>query len=830
MKINKLLPLLALLSFIGCTKDFDEGVTVIESEIEREFKQKNVIPNTVCIKLDRETADALSITRTRSGELSTGNLSFDDICTRYEVLEMKRIFPADHCEERMRKAGLDLWYCITLGSDKTNIQLAKELKDTEGVQIVTPERRVKRVGSPRTRYATANELEMLERTQSAANATNMPFNDPLLPEQWMLINDGTIYSGAVAGADINVREAWNMCTGNNEVIVAVVDGGVQYDHPDLKDNMWSGIGRNFTTVSSGSTNVTADEHGTHVAGTIAAVSNNGIGISGIAGGNGSGNGVKIISCQIFEGDAYASDRGTANAITFAANNGAVICQNSWGEDYQYVKNETTWTQYSSLTKEAIDYFVQYAGTSNNGTTQTGPMAGGVVIFAAGNDGKDQSEFPAAYSKCLSVAAMSYNYKATWYSTYNTTVDLFAPGGGEPYNISYSQGYAIQNLSTLPTTIKNGDKDSEGETIDYVHSTTGYGWMQGTSMACPHASGVAALVVSYCGGQGFTADKLKEILLNSARDVNSYQSTTYRNKVGKLVDATAALQLGGQGSITPPEPEPDAPVIGRPIGQSSNFSILDYESKTLKYQLSNYTGYTVSDTKISHSKNGDEVTLVINGSKYSGGGSFTAELLAVNETKSTSEKISFTVIPNAAPVAVENAVNSNIYLNETGKAYTYDLTKWFTDANNDIAEYTCQSSNQKAISAIVSGSQLSIKANAEGEALITVTARDKGGKTAEIMFVVRINTSSLIADFYPNPCTEKLNIQLGEISGVQISGRGSVTIRNSIGIEVFDQAVEFVQGKPLVLNVSSLNAGRYAITVECDVNGKIMTATQTVIKK
>lgn len=827
MKINKLFLFTVLSILAGCTKDFEESVSTVESETEKSFKRKGVITNTVCIKLDRETADALSITRTRSGELETGNLTFDEICERYEVVDMERIFPADHCEERMRKAGLDLWYCITLGADKTNIELAKELSTTEGVQIVTPERKIKRVDTPQVRYATQADIDRLGHSDGTTRASSqLPFNDPLLSEQWMLINDGSVYAQAKAGADINVKDAWGMCAGSNEVIVAVVDGGIQYDHPDLKDNMWSGIGRNFTTISSGSTKVTADEHGTHVAGTIGAVSNNGTGISGIAGGSGNGNGVKIMSCQIFEGDAYATDRGTANAITFAANNGAVICQNSWGEDYTYTSTETSWSSGSPLTKAAIDYFITNAGMSSDGTVQTGPMAGGVVIFAAGNDGKDQTEYPAAYSKCISVAALSCNFQRAWYSTYSTTVDLCAPGGDGWNSTTRDEDYKIWNLSTLPTTIKNGDRDSEGYVIDYVR-TSGYGWMRGTSMACPHVSGVAALIVSYCGGTGFTAEKLKEIMFNSARDINSYQSSTYRNKIGKLVDATAALRLGGQGTITPPEP--DAPVISPLAGQSGNFSILDYEKKTLKYTLSNYTSYSISDPKIAVTKSGDEITLVVDGSKYSGG-SFTAELTAVNDSKSTTAKITFTVTPNEAPKPVEDAIDTTVYLNETDKTFTYDLTGWFTDANGDITAYGCTSGNPKVIAASVTGSQLSVKASKEGEALITVTARDGGGKTAEINFIVRVNTTSLIADFYPNPCTDKLNIRLGEISGVPMHGNGSVTMRNAIGVTVFDQAVEFVQNKPLTLNVGGLNAGRYSVVVKCAVNGKIMMTTQTVIKK
>ena len=160
--------------------------------------------------------------------------------------------------------------------------------------------------------------------------------------------------------------AWEKTAGRSDVIVAVVDEGVEYTHPDLAGNMWSGIGKNFCTDYRDNDDITWGEgHGTHVAGTIAAVSNNGIGISGIAGGTGGGNGAKIMSCEIFhptDGHYDANSNATADAIKYAADNGAVICQNSWG----YAAGALSYDQWSSAdraTKEAIDYFIRYAGMS-----------------------------------------------------------------------------------------------------------------------------------------------------------------------------------------------------------------------------------------------------------------------------------------------------------------------------------------------------------------------------------------------------------------------------------------------------------------------------------
>ena len=831
MRIRFLLLATALFAITGCTKDFNEAVTVVSPEIEEMFSGDNVVPNVLCVKFDRETAQNLAITRTRSGEIMTGNMTLDEICRDYDIVSIERIFPVNEFEERKRKYGLDLWYKVTVSGKKSNAEVAQKLQSTEGIEFVNPNRRIKRVGHGTAHYATAAELEQFA-ANSANTRTDLPFNDPYLSEQWMLINDGTIYRGAVAGADINVAGAWAMTGGNNEVIVSVVDGGVDYNHPDLAGNMWSGIGRNFVESRTGTNNVTAEEHGTHVAGTVAAVSNNGIGISGIAGGTGSGNGAKIMSCQIFGTDDQADDSGTANAIIFGAENGAVISQNSWGYDYTGIKTEAQFAQYASLIKDAIDYFIDTAGLSDDGA-QTGPMAGGVVIFAAGNDGKDQSEYPAAYSRCISVASIACNYQRAWYSTYNSTVDVCAPGGGgwtsSVDNSMYYAGYAGYNLSTLPTSVNNGDTyvvDGNTYVVDYVKST-GYGWMEGTSMACPHVSGAAALIVSYCGGVGFTNDRLKEILIESARDIDSYQSSSYRTKIGKLIDVQAALEMGGRGSIVN---DPGAPVITSPAGQSNNFKLMDYESTTLKYVMTNYVDYnvTVSSPDLKFEKNDNTISIQVDGSKLAPG-SYKIEVTATNDTKSTTVTTNFTIEKNVAPDIVKDKLKT-IYFSKVGDFATYKLSECFNDVNGNIVSFTSSSDNRDVAITKISGDEFTVTARGEGYATVSVIAKDAGNLTTDAQFMVIVNTTSLFADFYPNPCTDRLNIKLGEINGEAVSGNGKVVMRNSLGVEVFNQNVTFEKGKPLTLNVSNINPGRYSILVSCMIDGKMLSTTQTVIKK
>lgn len=727
MKLKSLLFVLCLALLAGCQKDPDT-----ESTPARDTDR---VEGVIRMKLDRETAEALNVTRTRSGRVLTGNISFDELCERYDVTGMERLFADNGCAERTRKAGLDLWYIIRFEGSAE--QVAEDFGEIAGVNHVEIPRRITKVGGMSRKSGTPwRKLMALPK----AAPSNYPFNDPLFAEQWPLYNDGSVYPEAVAGADINIIPAWTKTAGRSDVIVAVVDEGVEYTHPDLAGNMWSGIGKNFCDRDND--DITWGEgHGTHVAGTIAAVSNNGIGISGIAGGTGGGNGAKIMSCEIFhptDGRYDANSNATADAIKYAADNGAVICQNSWGYEAGTM-SLNQWISQDRAVKEAIDYFIQYAGMSPDGQTQTGPMAGGVVIFAAGNEYSGQPGYPAAYEPCISVAAVSCSYEAAWYTNYGSTIDICAPGGGEGanfiYNIDYNEGY---NLSTLPTNLKNGDRftytdyngDKETTTIDYVSTTAGYGYMQGTSMACPHVSGVAALIVSQFGAPGFTNEQLKEKLFSTARDIDGYQgkvydgSGTYAGKIGKLVDAGAALDSGEV------PPASDQPTITPAAGQSDTFSLAENAVKTLTYTLAHYTDWSLNDPtgKIAQSIDGNVVTLTIDASQYAAG-SYTAELLAVNGTKTAKRTIAYTV--------------------------------------------------------------------SEGD-----------------------NPTGISMDFYPNPCTDVLNIL------PNYSGESTIRIRNSMGTEVMNITLGLINEEPVKLDVSGLASGTYLVQVTY--NG--IQITRTIVKR
>lgn len=427
-------------------------------------------------------------------------------------VRMERTFPyAGKFEKRTREAGLDRWYDVWFDEETPLTKAYLSLENLPGVMEVEYRPVTLRSFDNHVLYEVASPT-------ASPMAETIPFDDPMLGRQWHYYNPGT-ESGTTKGCDINVLPVWqDYAVGRPDVIVAVVDGGIDFDHEDLAPNIWTdpdkpGEVHGFNFLDN-SVNILKTSHGTHVAGTIAAVNNNGTGVCGIAGGDYAAGkpGVKLMSCQIFKEDEDSGGRG-ATAIKWGADHGAVISQNSWGyPTLDYVPKSDI---------AAIEYFNTYAGFDENGF-QVGPMAGGIVIFAAGNENRNFGA-PAACEGALAVASIGPDFYRAYYSNYGDWVNVAAPGG------DYQKGHQI--LSTLPE--------------------NKYGVMQGTSMACPHVSGVAALIVSYCGGYGFTRSMLWNRIVNTTRDISSQNRNT---PVGTgLVDVTAAILAEGS---TPPDPVTD----------------------------------------------------------------------------------------------------------------------------------------------------------------------------------------------------------------------------------------------------------------------------------
>ena len=493
--MKKIFVLLAIAAMMaGCSRDIDTESPQLPAE-----DVPAIVPGEAMVLF---TDDMISLIEedleagnpvTKSGELNA-------LAEYLGVTSMTRVFPhAGRFEERTRAEGLHKWYKVTYDPSVPVTKASDDLYSLDGVEFVEPVRGIK---------------------------ISSIFDDPRLPDQWHYINDGT-KDGFDAGSDINVLPVWeNYTTGNPDVIVAVVDGGIDHEHEDLAANYAGGF--NFVR---GTAKVVAHDHGTHVAGTVAAVNNNGKGVAGVAGGNAAADqpGVKLLSCQIFEPNPDDPSRDLAadgaEAIKWGADNGAVISQNSWGYVYETDEEQAAAVIPKHLAA-AIDYFIKYAGMDENGK-QVGPMAGGVVIFAAGNDARADDPI-GKYDPVISVGSIGPEYNRAEYSNYGSWVDIAAPGGQAPGMI----------LSTLPA--------------------NKYGTMKGTSMACPHVSGVAALVVSHFGGDGFTNATLKDKLIKGAN-----ASVISKNaKIGPLVDAFGAMTYGGKIA-----PSPVKEVVAKSVSNS-----------------------------------------------------------------------------------------------------------------------------------------------------------------------------------------------------------------------------------------------------------------------
>lgn len=550
----------------------------------------DVTSGELLIKFDPQMTEILDRTlkvATRSGGAATrsGIPSTDEVLDILGAYHFERIFPVDvKNEERTRSAGLHLWYRVKFDENTDLKEAASRLAKLGEISKVQANGHIKRAYNTKGYRSYISEAALQQKSVTRAVTASGRFSDPGLPYQWHYINSGTnefdnkngLNNGSEAGCDVGCTEAWKKCTGDPAIIVAVLDEGVMHSHPDLRDNMWMNEGEELYADTDKDGNGYKDDkygynfvsdtgiiswmeaedsgHGTHVAGTIAAVNGNGEGVCGIAGGDGRENsGVKIMSCQVFSGINGVTLDAEAKAIKYAADNGAVILQCSWGYNSSLANmiegyspgpgSEEEWENMYPLEKEALDYFINNAGSPN------GVIDGGLAIFAAGNEYAGMAAFPAAYSKCISVSAVAADFTPASYSNYGKEVTISAPGGDtEYYNKvgqddpeSWSEG--IYSGSILSTWIQNG--------------TATYGFMDGTSMACPHVSGVAALGLSYAYQQRrhFKASEFIELLKASVKPLDSWYGNGkvkkyYRNHLSvgaSLTQINLSKYIGKMGA-------------------------------------------------------------------------------------------------------------------------------------------------------------------------------------------------------------------------------------------------------------------------------------------
>ncbi|MBR5206033.1 MAG: S8 family serine peptidase [Alistipes sp.] len=512
--------LFALVTLLAasCMRDtIDQGaLSAEEAMVARKFINTvdSAVPGELIIYVDKASVAMLE----GVGEATRVAMTdIEQIADEVGAYSIEPVFNLKVNAERKRALGMDRWYAVSLPENVDLESVARSFASLESVERVEFNMAIEKPSS--------EAIPFDGNIFSSTRASVMPFNDERIEMQWSLNNtaEAHFYPTVKAGEDINVLPAWELTTGRPDIIVAVVDSGVCYTHPDLKDNMWvneaelngaDGVdddgngyvddiyGYNFADNMGRIMWSAKDSHGTHVAGIIGATSNNGIGIAGIAGGSGNGDGVRIMSSQIMSGSNTAGVKSIGEAIEYAADNGASILQCSWGfKPGDYPSDVMFESGSASAEYQALQYFIS--------TSNCPAMDGGLVVFAAGNEGMPLAGYPAAYNDYLSVTAFAPDGLPTYYTCYDKGCNISAPGGEY-----YFVGNSMREYGCILSTLANGD----------------YGYMQGTSQACPHVSGIAALGLSYAldNGLNFTLAEFKSKLLTSVNNFDSVLVGTKEN--------------------------------------------------------------------------------------------------------------------------------------------------------------------------------------------------------------------------------------------------------------------------------------------------------------
>jgi len=280
------------------------------------------------------------------------------------------------------------------------------------------------------------EIPEIEKVElSYQNKIYITPNDSYYSNQWDHNNYGQVTNGTL-DADMDTDDAWDISTGSDDIIIAILDSGVDLDHPDYEDRIISG----YDFVNNDSNANDDHGHGTSCAGIAAAEGNNNIGVAGICWD------CKIMPIKVMGSDGSGEDSNIAEGVVWASDNGAHVISMSLGGG-----------MFNSFFEDAINY------ATDNGTT---------VIAATGNDDFGSISYPSRYDNCVAIGAMSpcnerKNFNSCdgenfWGSNYGIGMDVVAPG------------------VKIPTTSIGG-----GYTTQF----------NGTSSACPHAAGVAGLIYS-----------------------------------------------------------------------------------------------------------------------------------------------------------------------------------------------------------------------------------------------------------------------------------------------------------------------------------------------
>lgn len=327
-----------------------------------------------------------------------------------------------------------------------------------------------------------------------AHAFEVPNDTFFNPYQWNFYDYGMTSNGYVSNYGIQAVSAWNITKGAG-VKVAIIDTGVAYENyggytkaPDLANTLFDTA--NAYDFVNNDTHANDDNgHGTHVAGTIAQSTNNGMGAAGIA------YQATILPIKVLNSEGSGTYDAIANGIIWAADKGARVINMSLG---------------GSSGSTTLQNAVQYAYSK-----------GVVIVCASGNERKSTVSYPAAYTQCIAVGSTRFDGTRARYSNYGSALDIVAPGGDTSVDQNrdgYGDGILQQTFA-------------EGSPTDF-----GYYFFQGTSMASPHVAGVAALVLS--AHPTYTNEQVRAALQSTAKDLGKAGWDKYYGY--GLVNAYAAV--------------------------------------------------------------------------------------------------------------------------------------------------------------------------------------------------------------------------------------------------------------------------------------------------
>lgn len=304
-----------------------------------------------------------------------------------------------------------------------------------------------------------NRTELMEELRKFPGVTYVE-NDHIATA--LLNPDDTYYSNQWGPPDIFAPKAWDITLGSPNVKIAIVDTGVDYNHPDIAANYIQG---GYDFINNDNDPMDDNGHGTHVAGIASAVTNNSIGVAGISQS-------KILAEKVLSSSGSGSYSAVANGITHAANNGAKVISMSLGG------------RFDSFT---LQNAVNYAWNK-----------GALLVAAAGNDYSGKISYPAAYANVIAVSALNQDDSFAVYSNHGKKIELAAPGTGI--------------YSAVPTGTCS------------LCDSSGYKYLSGTSMATPFVSGSAGLVLSK--NSSLTNQQVRNILDKSAVDLGTSGRDAY----------------------------------------------------------------------------------------------------------------------------------------------------------------------------------------------------------------------------------------------------------------------------------------------------------------